>query len=79
MNLASGYSVQLRRLDPWAKEVTPLIRFKQIRGAFHPEAGLSMCGDKCIFVLAYLLDCVASLLKKSLSIAVVEKMHWRIV
>lgn len=47
VNLASGYSVQLRGFDPWAKEVMPLIRFKQIRGAFHPEAGLSMCGDKC--------------------------------
>jgi len=37
VNLASGYSVQLRGF----------IRFKQIRGAFHPEAGLSLCGNKC--------------------------------
>ena len=37
----------IARFNPWAKEVMPLIRFKQIRKAFHPEAGLSKCGDKC--------------------------------
>ena len=47
VNLSSGYSVQLRGFDPWAKEVMPLIRFKQIRGAFHPESKASLSGDKC--------------------------------
>ena len=47
ITLSNGYSVQLRGFDPWAKEVMPLIRFKQIRGAFHPEAGSTSCGDKC--------------------------------
>lgn len=47
VSLANGYSVQLRGFDAWAKDIMPLIRFKQIRGAFHPEAGQSDCGDKC--------------------------------
>ena len=47
ITLSTGYSVQLRGFDAWAKDVMPLIRFKQIRGAFHPETGTSQCGDKC--------------------------------
>ena len=41
------YSVELRGYQPWARDVMPLIRFKQIRSAFHPESGTSYCGDKC--------------------------------
>lgn len=44
--LATRYSVQLRGFEPWAKDIMYLIRFKQIRGAFHPEAGYSQCGNK---------------------------------
>ena len=42
-----GYSVQLKGYTPWAKDIMSLIRFKQIRSAFHPEAEKSICGDKC--------------------------------
>ena len=47
LHLDSNYSVQLRGYNAWAKEIMPLIRFKQIRSAFHPETGESECGDKC--------------------------------
>ena len=39
--------MQLRGVDPWAKDVMPLIPFKQIRGPFHPESKASLSGDKC--------------------------------
>ena len=39
ITMGTGYSVQLRGFDPWAKDIMSLIRFKQIRGVFHPEAG----------------------------------------
>ena len=42
-----GYSIQLRGYDPWARDVMTLVRFKQIRPAFHPEAKNSICNDKC--------------------------------
>ena len=47
ITMGTGYSVQLRGFDPWAKDIMSLIRFKQIRVAFHPEAGQTQCGDKC--------------------------------
>ena len=47
IHLDSDYFIQLRGYNAWAKEIMPLIRFKQIRSAFHPEAGQSQCGDKC--------------------------------
>ena len=47
INIGDHYSVQLRGYNPWAKNVMSLSRFKQIRSAFHPEAGDSDCGDKC--------------------------------
>ena len=47
LHLDSNYSVKLRGYNAWAKEIMPLICFKQIRSAFHPEAGESECGDKC--------------------------------
>ena len=37
----------MRGYDSWAKEVMSLVRFKQIRSAFHLEAGASICNDKC--------------------------------
>ena len=36
VSLANGYSVQLRGFDAWAKDIMPLIRFKQIRGCILP-------------------------------------------
>ena len=42
-----GYSIQLRGYDPWARDVMTLVRFKQIRSAFHPESENSRCNDKC--------------------------------
>ena len=47
ITMRTGYSVQLRGFDPWTKDIMSLIRFKQIRGAFHPEAGQTQCGYKC--------------------------------
>ena len=48
VHMGGNYNVRLRGFDPWAKEIMALIRFKQIRSAFHPEAGLSdLTGDKC--------------------------------
>ena len=47
ITMGTGYSVQLRGFDPWAKDFMSLIRFEQIRDAFHPEAGKTQCGDKC--------------------------------
>ena len=38
IHLDSDYFIQLRGYNAWAKEIMPLIRFKQIRSAFHPEA-----------------------------------------
>ena len=45
--VGDGYSIQLRGYDPWAKDIMSLVRFKQIRSAFHPEAESSICNDKC--------------------------------
>ena len=42
-----GYSVEIRGYSPWAKDIMTLVCFKQIRSAFHLEAGSSMCEDKC--------------------------------
>ena len=42
-----GYSVQLKGYSPWAKDIMSLVRFKQIRSAFHPQAEKSICGDNC--------------------------------
>ena len=48
VHMGGNYNVRVRGLDPWAKQIMALIRFKQIRSAFHPEAGLSdLTGDKC--------------------------------
>ncbi len=47
VRIGDGYTVELRGYNSWAKEVMSLIRFKQIRSAFHPEAGESACQDKC--------------------------------
>ena len=47
VRIGDGYMVQLRGYDAWAKEVMSLVRFKQIRSAFHPEAGDTACNDKC--------------------------------
>ena len=42
-----NYSVQLSGYVGWAATVMSLGRFRQIRSAFHPEAGISSVGDKC--------------------------------
>ena len=48
MDMGGGYKVKLRGFTCWAKEIMPLDRFKQIRSAFHPEAGDNKeSGDKC--------------------------------
>ena len=47
VNLGRSYSVKLEDYPPWALKVFSLIRFKQIRSAFHPEVGASSIGDKC--------------------------------
>ena len=48
IHLGVGYNVRLTGFEPWARNVMPLVRFKQIRSAFHPEAGKSeLTGDKC--------------------------------
>ena len=48
MDTGGGYKVKLRGFTCWAKEIMPLDRFKQIRSAFHPEAGDNKeSGDKC--------------------------------
>ena len=45
-HLGHGYSVQLRGYYAWEKYVMTLIRFKNKRGAFHPEAGTSFYREK---------------------------------
>ena len=47
MIIGDGYMVELRGYDTWAKEVIPLVRLKHIWSAFHPEAGVTTCNDKC--------------------------------
>ena len=49
ITVARHYNVKLRGYDPWAREVMSLVRFKQIRSAFHPEAVKDNMrgGDKC--------------------------------
>ena len=48
ISLGGGYAVGLRGFEPWAKDIMSLVRFKQIRSAFHPEAtATSESGDKC--------------------------------
>ena len=47
IHLCHGYYVQIRGHDVWGKYVMSLIRLKQIHSAFHHEAGISFCGDKC--------------------------------
>ena len=48
MDMGGGYKVKLRGFVCQAKEIMPLDRFKQIRSAFHPEAGDNKeSGDKC--------------------------------
>ena len=48
VHLGVGYNVRLIGFEPWARNIMPLLRFKQIRSAFHPEAGRSeLTGDKC--------------------------------
>ena len=43
-----GNNVCLTGFEPWARNIMTLVRFKQIRSAFHPEAGRSeLTGDKC--------------------------------
>ena len=54
IHLYHGYYVQLRGYDDWTKYVMNIIRFKQIRSYFHPEAGTYLCGEKyhrlCYFI-----------------------------
>ena len=38
LGIGTNYSVHLRGYKPWAKDVMTLVRFKQIRSAFHPES-----------------------------------------
>ena len=45
--IGDGYSIELDDYLPWAREHMTLLRFKQIRSAFHPEAESSLCNDKC--------------------------------
>ena len=47
ITIGDGYSIQLRGYDAWAKDIMSLVRFKQIRSAFHPESDKSLCNDKC--------------------------------
>ena len=47
LGIGTNYSVHLRGYEPWAKDVMTLVRFKQIRSAFHPESGRSNNNDKC--------------------------------
>lgn len=46
--LGSGYCCKLRVYQCWTKDkyIISLVRFKQIRSVFHPEAGTSNCEDK---------------------------------
>ena len=44
IHLGHGYYIQLRGYDSWSKYFMTLIILKQIRSAFHPEAGTSFCG-----------------------------------
>ena len=55
--LGQDYSVDLTNYPAWAAKVFKLYRFKQIRGALHPEVGTSSIGDKC-HQLRYALNCL---------------------
>ena len=47
VRVGDGYIVELQGYGSWANEVMPIIRFKQIWSAFHPEAGEISRYDKC--------------------------------
>ena len=47
INLGHRYKLELRGYHSWAKEVMPLVRFKQIRSALRPEADVTDKYDKC--------------------------------
>ena len=42
-----NYKIKVVGHVPWAKDVMPLTRFKQIRAAFRPELGTTLVKDKC--------------------------------
>ena len=46
VHLGHGYYVQLEGYGDWSKYSMTLIRFKQIRSAFHPDYRTYFCGDK---------------------------------
>ena len=50
ITVGNNYVAQLRGYDPWAKDVMSLIRFKQVRSAFHPQVGKSNYRDKCLTI-----------------------------
>ena len=62
--MGSTYRCKLRGYEPWAKRIMSLVRFKQIRSAFHPETGTSLCGDKC-HQLRYIIRMFNDVAKKT--------------
>ena len=62
--MGSTYRCKLRGYEPWAKRIMTLVRFKQIRSAFHPETGTSLCGDKC-HQLRYIIRMFNDVAKKT--------------
>ena len=47
VHLGQGYGLVLRGYNAWAKDIMTLVRFKQIRSAFRPEADVYDKFDKC--------------------------------
>ena len=62
--LGLGYCCKLCGYQAWDKEVMTLIHFKQIRSAFHPDAGENMCRDKC-HQLCYFIRIFNHVVKKN--------------
>ena len=47
VRIGDEYMGDLMGYNARAKEVMLLVRFKQIRSAFHPETGVTACNDSC--------------------------------
>ena len=67
LTLGDSYAIELRGYENWAKDVMTLIRFKQIRSAFHPEADKSLSNDKC-HQLRYFIRTFNEMAKKTFNL-----------
>ena len=64
IGMGNQYYCKLRGYHPCTRDIISLVRFRQIRSAFHPETGNSLCSDKC-YQLRYIIHMFNDTAKKT--------------